>query len=134
MVTLAASSLSFGYLRFMGESYGTVAKLLLLPLVVLVCCQFSFSFSYVRLGVPQYLVHGERECCLLVLNSVTSTPQWIRVWYGRLEFVRRNDVKLRVLKSNDVKLRALKPQYRCPQKQKGGIASLLVCWLLPVRP
>ena len=21
---------------------------------------------------------GERECCLLVLNAVTSTPQWIR--------------------------------------------------------
>ena len=21
---------------------------------------------------------AERECCLLVLNSVTSTPQWIR--------------------------------------------------------
>jgi len=26
----------------------------------------------------QVLVAPERECCLLVLNSVTSTPQWIR--------------------------------------------------------
>jgi hypothetical protein len=34
----------------------------------------------------------ERVCCLLVLNSVTSTPQWIqdvelRVWLGQMHYL-----------------------------------------------
>ena len=31
-----------------------------------------------RTGTPASCQDPERECCLLVLNSVTSTPQWIR--------------------------------------------------------
>jgi hypothetical protein len=40
------------------------------------CVQFSCSagFSMLQVSKPQ----GESVCCLLILNSVTSTPQWIR--------------------------------------------------------
>ena len=38
----------------------------------------TLSEIYTRVIVYHYQHHQERESCLLVLNSVTSTPQWIQ--------------------------------------------------------
>ena len=60
-----------------------VLTLVLLPLLLALIVQLvhCFCFEYPHLLLLLLLHHSrtrERECCLLVLNSVTSTPQWIR--------------------------------------------------------
>jgi hypothetical protein len=45
----------------------------------------GFNLNVDGCGIEAAPVH-ERECCLLVLNSVTSTPQWIRQPEAALQF------------------------------------------------
>jgi hypothetical protein len=57
-----------------------VAKRLLLPLVVLVCCQFSFSFSSVCLGISPVILGSGVQCGRLVfMGLVLCVPicAWI---------------------------------------------------------
>ena len=57
-----------------------VAKRLLLPLVVLVCCKFSFSFSSVRLGIDPVILGSGVPCGRLVFMGLVlcvSMCAWI---------------------------------------------------------
>jgi hypothetical protein len=57
----------------------TLCELQALKLVANACHCFIVIFWYhSRSFVLLDIGFGERVCCLLVLNSVTSTPQWIR--------------------------------------------------------
>ena len=59
------------------------------------------------------LVRLERECCLLVLNSVTSTPQWIRQPWATIKQLTCHGCQ-RILGSTQGLASHLKESYRCP--------------------